>query len=37
MKFPLGDFNAEVGRQNIFKRQLRMRVYIRVVMIMVLE
>jgi len=37
MKILLGDFNAKVGRQNIFKPKLGMRVYISVVMIMVLE
>jgi len=37
MKILLGDFNEKAGRENIFKRQLAMRVYVRVVMIMVLE
>jgi hypothetical protein len=37
MKIPLGDFNAKVGRENILKPILGMRVYIRIVMIMVLE
>ena len=37
MKILLGDFNAKVGRENIFKPQLGMRVYIRIVMIMELE
>ena len=37
MKILLGDFNVKVGRENIFKPKLGMRVYIRVVMIMVLE
>ena len=32
-----GDFNAKLGRQNIFKPKLGMGVYIRIVMIMVLE
>jgi len=36
MKILLGDFNANVGRENISNRQLGMRVYIRIVMIMVL-
>jgi hypothetical protein len=36
MKILLGDFNAKVGRQGTFK-QLGMRVYIRLVMIMVFE
>jgi hypothetical protein len=33
----LGDFNAKVGRENISNRKLGMRVYIRLVMIMVLD
>ena len=33
----LGEFNAKVGRKNISNRQLGKRVYIRMVMIMVLE
>ena len=33
----LGDFNAKVGRENIFKRLLGMRVHIRIAMIMGLE
>jgi len=38
MKIPLGDFNTKVEREIIFsKRQLGMRVYIRIVMIIVLE
>jgi len=37
MKILLADFNAKVGRQNIFKPTLGMRVYISIVMIMVLE
>jgi hypothetical protein len=39
MKILLGDFNAKVGeRERIFSnRQLGMRAYIRIVMIMVLE
>ena len=36
MKILLGEFNAKVERENIFNRQLRMRIYIRIVMIMVL-
>jgi exonuclease III len=32
----LGDFNAKLGRGDIFKPKLGMRVYIRVVMMMVL-
>jgi hypothetical protein len=34
MKILLGDFNAKVGRENIFKLKLGMRVYIRIVMMM---
>ena len=34
MKTLLGDFNAKMGRENIFKPTIRMRVYIRIVMIM---
>ena len=37
MKILLGDINAKVGRENSFNRQLGMRVYIRIAMIMVLE
>ena len=38
MKILLGDFNAKVGEERIFSnRQFGMRVYIRIVMIMVLE
>ena len=37
MKILLGDFNTEVGTENISNRQLRMKVYIRIVMIIVLE
>ena len=37
MKILLGNFNAKVGRENISNRQLGMRVYIRIVMIMELE
>jgi hypothetical protein len=36
MKILLGEFNPNVGRENIFKSTLEMRVYIRIVMIMVL-
>jgi hypothetical protein len=32
-----GVFNAEVGREDIFKKQLRMRVYAKLEMIMGLE
>jgi hypothetical protein len=34
MKVLLGDFNAKVGREDIFKRQLGMRVHTKLVMIM---
>jgi len=37
MKILLGDFKAKVGRENILKRQLGTRVYIRIVVIMELE
>jgi len=37
MKILLGDFNAKVGGENIFKLKVGIRVYIRIVMIMVLE
>jgi len=37
MKILLGDLNAKVGRENNFKPTNGMRVYIRKVMIMVLE
>ena len=37
MKILVQDFSAKVRKENIFNRQLRMRVYIRIVMIMVLE
>ena len=36
-KILLGDFNAKVGRENIFKPTIGMRVYIRIAMIMELE
>ena len=36
MKILLGDCNGKVGRENIFKSKLGIRVYIRIVMIMVL-
>ena len=35
MKILLGDFNAKVRRENISNRPLGIRVYIRIVMIMV--
>jgi exonuclease III len=37
MKILLGDFNVEVGRKDIFNRQLGMKVYTKSVMIMELE
>jgi len=37
MKILLGDFNAKVGKRIFSNRQLGMRVYIRVVIIMVLD
>ena len=37
MKILLGDFNAKVGRENISNQQLGMKVYIKIVVIMVLE
>ena len=37
MKILLVEFNAKVGRENIFKPTMGMRGYIRIVMIMVLE
>jgi len=37
MKFLLGDFNAKVGKRIFSNRHLGMSVYIRIVMIMVLE
>jgi len=37
MKILIGDFNTKVGRENIFKPTIGIRVYIRIVMIMVLE
>ena len=37
MKILLGDFNTKVRRENIFKLTIGNRVYIRIVMIMVLE
>jgi len=37
MKILLGNFNAKVGKRIFSNRQLGMRVYIRTVMIMVLE
>jgi len=33
----LRDFNTKIRRENIFKRQLGMGIYIRILMIMVLE
>jgi len=37
MKILLRDFSAKMRKENIFNRQFRMRVYIRIVMIMTLE
>ena len=37
MKILLGDFNAKVGRENIFKPTIGNERHIRIVMIMVLE
>jgi hypothetical protein len=37
MKFLLGDFNAKLGREGIFKIRIGMGVYMKVVMLMVLE
>jgi len=37
MKILLGDINANVGKENILKPTLGMKVYMRVVKIMVLE
>jgi hypothetical protein len=37
MKILLGDFNAKVGRQDILNRQLGMKVYPKLVMMMELE
>jgi len=37
MKILLGDFNAKVGRENISNRQLGMRYYIEILLLMVLE
>jgi len=37
MEILLGDFNAIVGRENIFKPTLGFRSYIRTVIVMVLE
>ena len=37
MKIQLGDYNEKVGIEDIFKSTKGIRVYIRVVMIMVLE
>jgi hypothetical protein len=37
MKLLLGDFNAEVGRKDILKPTIGMRVYMKLVMIMELE
>jgi hypothetical protein len=33
----LGDFNAKLGREDIFKPKLGMRLYVRIVKIMMLE
>jgi hypothetical protein len=37
MKTLLGDFNAKVGRENIFKSTIGNEIHIRIVKIMVLE
>jgi exonuclease III len=37
MKILLGDFNANVGREDIFNQQTGMRFYVQLVMIMGLE
>jgi len=37
VKILFGDFSAQVGIENIFKPTIGIRVYIRIVMIMVLE
>jgi hypothetical protein len=37
MRILLGDYTAKLGREDIFKPTVGMRVYIRVVMIMELE
>jgi hypothetical protein len=37
MKIPLGDFNDKGGRKDIFKRQLAMKVYTKLVVIMELD
>jgi hypothetical protein len=37
MKILLGDFNAKVDREDIFKRQLGMKVYTKLVIIMELD
>jgi hypothetical protein len=37
MKILLGDFNAKVGRERFSKQQLEMRVYIKIVVITVLD
>ena len=37
MKILSGDFNAKGRQENIFSRQFRMRVYIRLAMIMLLK
>jgi hypothetical protein len=37
VKILLGDFNAKLGREETFKPRSEMRVYMRLVMIMVLE
>jgi hypothetical protein len=36
MKIMLGDFNAKLRREDIFNRQLGMRVCLKIIMIMVL-
>jgi hypothetical protein len=37
MEILLGDFNTKMGIEDIFNRQLGLRVYIRIVLIVVLE
>jgi hypothetical protein len=37
MEILLGDFNAELGKENVFKASIGLRVYIGLVMLMALE